>query len=94
MGKNRKTYPESFKKLVAIEALEGKKTEVEVAGNYNISPGMVSRWKNAFIDGEFDGDVRRIKKENEVLKKQLEATTLEIKKPQMMLDIIKKKLSH
>lgn len=91
MGKTRKTYSESFKKQVAIEALDRKKTVAEIAASNNITPGMVSTWKNAFINGEFSKDLKKAQKENEKLKKQLEAKTLALGKAQLMLELIKKK---
>lgn len=36
MGRNRKTYSESFKKKVAIEAMDGKKTVAEIAASNNL----------------------------------------------------------
>ena len=36
MERNRKTYSESFKKQVAIEAMDGKRTVAEVAASNNI----------------------------------------------------------
>ena len=47
MGRNRKTYSESFKKQVAIEVMDGKKTVAEIAASNNIAPGMVSAWKKS-----------------------------------------------
>lgn len=91
MGKNRKTYPESFKKQVAIEAMDGRKTVAEIASTNNIAPGMVSAWKKAFINGEFSKDLKKAQKENEELKKQLDAATLALGKTQLMLEIVKKK---
>ena len=70
MGRNRKTYSESFKKQVAIEAMDGKKTVAEIAASNNIAPGMVSAWKKAFINGEFSKDLKKAQKENEELKKR------------------------
>ena len=72
MGKNRKTYSVSFKKQVAIEALDGKKTVAEIAASNNIAPGMVSTWKNAFINGEFSKDLKRAQKRIGELEKQLD----------------------
>ena len=36
MGRNRKTYSESFKKQVAIEAMDGKRTVAEIAASNNL----------------------------------------------------------
>lgn len=93
MGKNRKTYSESFKKQVAIEAMEGKKTVAEIASANSIAPGMVSAWKKAFINGEFSKDLKKAQKENEELRKQLDAATLALGKTQLMLEIVKKKVN-
>lgn len=59
MGRNRKTYSESFKKQVAIEAMDEKRTVAEVAASNNIAPGMVSAWKKAFINGKFSKDFKK-----------------------------------
>ena len=64
MGRNRKTYSESFKKQVAIEAMDGKKTVAEIAASNYIAPGMVSAWKKAFVNGEFSKDLKKAQKEN------------------------------
>ena len=93
MGRNRKTYSESFKKQVAIEAIEGKKTVAEIAASNNIAPRMVSAWKKAFINGEFSKDLKKAQKKNEELKKQLDAATMALDKAQLMLDLVKKKVN-
>ena len=90
MGKNRKTYSVSFKKQVAIEALDGKKTVAEIAASNNIAPGMVSTWKKAFINGEFSKDLKRAQKRIGELEKQLDAATLALGKTQLMLELVKK----
>ena len=36
MGRNRKTYSESFKKQVAIEAMDGKRTVADIAASNNL----------------------------------------------------------
>ncbi len=41
MGRNRKTYSESFKKEVAVEALKEKTPVAEIATAYGISPSLV-----------------------------------------------------
>ena len=94
MGRNRKTYSESFRKQVAIEAMDGKKTVAEIAASNNIAPGMVSAWKKAFINGEFSKDLKKAQKENEELKKQLDAATLALGKAQLMIELIKKSESQ
>ena len=90
MGRNRKTYSESFKKQVAIEAMDGKKTVAEIASSNNIAPGMVSARKKAFINGEFSKDLKKTQKEIEELKKQLNDAPLALGKAQLMIELLKK----
>ena len=71
--------------------MDGKKTVAEIAASNNIAPGMVSAWKKAFINGEFSKDPKKAQKENEELKKQLDAATLALGKAQLMIELIKKK---
>jgi transposase len=45
MGRNRKTYSETLKNEVALEALKESRTVNEIAAEYQISPSMVTKWK-------------------------------------------------
>ena len=74
--------------------MDGKKTVAEIASSNNIAPGMVSAWKKAFINGEFSKDLKKVQKENEELKKQLDAATLALGKTQLMLELVKKSESQ
>lgn len=42
MGKQRKTYSESFKRKVAIEAIKMNGNYAEVAAKYDITPSMAT----------------------------------------------------
>jgi len=53
MGRNRKTFTDSFKKEVALEALKERITVNEIAAKYGISGSMVSNWKKQFLSGGF-----------------------------------------
>ena len=53
MGRNRKTFTDSFKKEVALEALKERSTVNEIAAKYGISASMVSNWKKQFLSGGF-----------------------------------------
>ena len=44
MGRNRKTFTDTFKKEVAIEAIKEKNTVNEIAAKHGISGSMVSNW--------------------------------------------------
>jgi putative transposase len=45
MGRNRKTFTDSFKKEVALESLKERLTVNEVVAKHGISGSMVSSWK-------------------------------------------------
>jgi len=93
MGQNRKTYSEAFKKQVAIEAMDSKKTVAEIATENNISPGMVSSWKKAFINGDFSKDLKKALKDNEAKEKRLQEAMLALGKTQLEVELLKKKLN-
>ena len=90
MGQNRKSYPESFKKKEAKEALESGKTAQAVAAENGISPSQVSKWKQQLLDGGFSKELKRIQKENEILTRQLAEAQRVIGKKDLMLEIVKK----
>lgn len=93
MGQNRKTYSEAFKKKVAKEALESGKTAQEVAAENNVSPSMVSKWKQQLLEGGFSKELKRTQKELEETKKKLDDAMLALGKRDLMLEIVKKKLN-
>ena len=52
MNTTRSSYSPDFKVKVAIEALSGGKTLVNIAENYNINPKMVANWREKlYISG-------------------------------------------
>jgi len=91
MGRNRKTFTDTFKKEVAIEAIKEKNTVNEIAAKHGISGSMVSNWKKAFLSGGFSKEVKQLKKENAELKQVNEETCTELGKTQMELAFLKKK---
>lgn len=91
MGRNRKTYSESFKKEVAVEALKEKTPVAELATAYGISPSMVTTWKKAFLNGEFSKELQKLRKELGESKKIQEETFMELGKHQLEVAILKKK---
>jgi transposase-like protein len=47
----RKPRSASFKKKIAIEAIQEKKTIAEIASEYEVHPVQVSQWKKELIEG-------------------------------------------
>lgn len=91
MDRKHQTRSPNFKAKVAIEALKGEKTLIEIATQYNIHPKQVARWRDQLIE---QGDELFIHKstlksckdpETDDLLKKIGQLTLEI-------DFLKKKL--
>ena len=56
MSPSFKTFTDSFKKEVALEALKERNTVNEIAAKHGISASMVSNWKRSFF---LEGSQRR-----------------------------------
>jgi len=91
MGRNRKTFTETFKKEVAIEALKERMPVHEIATKFGISPSMVSNWKKDFISGGFSKEIQEMKKENESNKEKIDELYKELGKAKMENELLKKK---
>lgn len=51
MAKKRKTFTDTFKAKVALEAYKGLKTVNELAAQYHVHPSQVAQWKKQLISG-------------------------------------------
>jgi len=90
MKKNRTRHKEEFKAKVAIEALKEQRTISEIAGQYQIHPNQVTKWKNQLMQGAaaiFE-DGRTKKKEDKPSEERLYQ---QIGQLQVELDWLKKK---
>ena len=62
--KKRKQYNAQFKAKVALEALCGHKTAVELSSQYGVHHTVIHRWKKLALEGLpslFDGNAREPK---------------------------------
>jgi transposase-like protein len=90
MRKNRTRHSEEFKAKVAIEALRDQKTLSEIAGQFQIHPNQVTKWKGQLIEGApviFE-DGRKKKKDDKPSEERLYQ---QIGHLQVELDWLKKK---
>jgi transposase-like protein len=90
MKKNRTRYSEEFKAKVAIEALKEQKTISQIAGQFQIHPNQVTKWKTQLMQGAVGifEDGRSKKKED---KPSEEMLYQQIGQLQVELDWLKKK---
>jgi len=54
MSKYRRKYTRDFKIEIVESVLKGAST-LEVARENDIYPGLITRWKRKYLDGEFHG---------------------------------------
>lgn len=94
MGRNRKSYSENFKRNVAIEAIREKKTVAEIAAEYNISPSMVTEWKNRLIEGKDSKEKERVEKELKKKNEELSLMAEELGRTKLEVELLKKKTSR
>ena len=92
MKKNRTRYNEEFKAKVAMEALREQRTINEIAGQYQIHPNQVTKWKNQLIGNAKilfeDGRTKKNDKDKEELESRLYQ---QIGQLQVELEWLKKK---
>ncbi len=50
MSNIRKHYDATFKAKVALEAVKGEKTLVELAGIYGVHPNQINKWKKRLLE--------------------------------------------
>ena len=74
MKQSRKKHGPSFKAKMALEALKGEETTVEIAPRFEVHPSQVRTWKRALAEGAagiFGGDSEREKEADQALIPQL-----------------------
>jgi transposase len=90
MGLRSKRTP-AFKAKVALEALKEEKTSAELAGEYQVHPGQIRKWKQIAKDGLvgiFNGKEKKEDKDKERLIQELYQQIGQLK---VELDWLKKK---
>lgn len=85
MKKQRRKHSAEFKARVAFEAIQGLKTQSEIAKQFDIHPIMVGKWKNELLERMpelFEGQRKRerdiVDKERQQLERKVGQLTMEV----------------
>ena len=57
----RRNHTPTFKAKVALAAVRGEKTIVELAQQFDVHPNQITQWRNQLLDGAaevFDGEAK------------------------------------
>jgi len=90
MGK-RNNYSPEFKAKVALEAIKGEKTTVQIASEYGIHPTQVTKWKRYFMENCYKVFAQDTTKE-EQLQRHIEHLYREIGQLKVERDFLSRKL--
>ena len=97
MSRKRKSYSAEFKAKLVLEVLEGNKTLIEIASEYEITPKNLQNWKKQFLENmslAFDKSavVKEYKEEIEALKKDKDALAKKVGNLTIEKDFLEGKL--
>ena len=85
MKRKRRKHTAEFKARVALEAIQGLKTQSEIAKEYEIHPVMVGQWKNELL--ERTPELFNSKPDKDAEKKDKEQIELERKVGQLTMEV-------
>jgi transposase len=89
----RKKHDTKFKARVALEAIKGEKTIVEIASEYKIHPNMVTLWKKKALSNMSEIFEKGDNKKEKDFEKEKDVLYKEIGKMKIENEWLKKKLN-
>jgi len=89
--RKRRTYDDNFKARVALEAIKGERTISEIAGQFEVHPNQIIKWKKQLLENVSSLFSKKKDPEIEEQKKLLEELYKKIGKQNIELEFLKKK---
>ena len=92
MSTKRKSFSNTFKAKVAIEALKGQKTVAEIASEFEVHTTQVNTWKKHLLDGAADTFSKKLENKEVEHEKEKEHLYSQIGQLKVEADWLSKKL--
>ena len=92
MSTKRKSFSNTFKAKVAIEALKGQKTVAEIASEFEVHATQVNIWKKHLLDGAADTFSKKLENKEAEHEKEKEHLFSQIGQLKVEADWLSKKL--
>ena len=90
MRRSKRSFPFEFKKMVVELAESGQYTLNQIARDHDISPGLITHWRQKLSTGEI---VREPSWREKQLEAELEAYKKKVGELTVAIDVIKKHLN-
>jgi len=91
--RKRKTYDDNFKARVALEAIKGERTIPEIAGQVEVHPHQIIKWKKQLLENVSSLFSKKKDPEIEELRKLVEELDKKIGQQNIELEFLKKSTS-
>ena len=90
MGRNRKSYSDTFKQKVVRDAFTSGVEAKDIAAKYEISPSTLSEWKKDALSGKDTKPVKELKKKVAELEEQNDTLLTTLGKKDLIIELLKK----
>ena len=92
--KRRKTYDDSFKARVALEAIKGERTLAEIASQHEVHPNQILQWKKRLLENVADIFSKKRDPQLEEQQRLIEELYRKIGQQNIELEFLKKKYTQ